>query len=803
MYNAQYLYYIYIVSMIPIKRNLTMTERIKDLRNSILVEERYISIEQARLITQSYKQSEGKSRNLQRAEALASALNQISIRIDPLELIVGNRTPEMRSGVLFPEAGIEWVKDEIEHFPHRPQDRFSVREEDIDEFNNEIYPYWKGTGLRDEIERIAGDSIHDIEMVVKINQKDHAQGHICPDTLKWLECGPAGIKAEVEEKLRHRAGEKRDFYEGMRIVLEASQNFIRRYSTLALKMSEMQEYEEHRDNLQEISRICSKIADSPPESFRESVQSVWFLFVILHMESNASSFSPGRLDQILYPYFTRELESGVLSMENALEIVDALWLKFNQIVYLRNSSSARYFAGFPIGFNVAFGGKSEKGDDQSNQLSYLFLKAQAHIGLPQPNLSVRLHDHTPDELLMECSRVIGLGSGMPQIFNDESIIPALEHVGISPEHAFNYAVVGCVELTTHGNNLGWSDAAMFNMVKALELTLNNGVCMLTGKQIGPQTGYLWDHQSYEDLEKAFRQQLDFFIDRMINVSKVVDRLHARLLPSPFLSSVIDDCIEKGMDVTAGGAHYNLSGIQAIQVANVADSLAAVKKMVYDEETVDPRMLIEALRSNFEDSEALRQQLHNKAPKFGNDVAWVDEIGNTWIEYFARRIAEYTNIRGGPYHTGLYTVSAHVPMGKNVGATPDGRKASEPLADGGMSAVYGRDQNSPTALLKSVSRINSIFGSNGTLLNMKFLPEFFKTDRELKKFSAFLRTFVKLKIHHVQFNVIRNEDLLEAKKKPEQHRSLTIRVAGYTAYFTELADDLQDEIIARTSYSETL
>jgi formate C-acetyltransferase len=290
---------------------------------------------------------------------------------------------------------------------------------------------------------------------------------------------------------------------------------------------------------------------------------------------------------------------------------------------------------------------------------------------------------------------------------------------------------------------------------------------------------------------------------MITASKIVDRLHANMLPSPLLSSVIDDCIEKGEDVTAGGAHYNLSGIQAIQVANVADSLAALKKMVYDERTVNPRTIVETLRSNFKDNESLRQLLLNKAPKFGNDVEWVDKIGNTWIEYFARRIAEYRNVRGGPYHTGLYTVSAHVPMGKNVAATPDGRKAGEPLADGGMSAVYGRDQNSPTALLKSVSRINSMLGSNGTLLNMKFLPEFFKTERDLQRFSTFLKTFVKLKIHHVQFNVIRNKDLLEAKKKPEQHRSLTIRVAGYTAYFTELAGDLQDEIIARTSYSEAL
>ena len=788
--------------MKPTKQKLEITNRTEALKNSMLEEERFISIEQARLITQSYKEHEGKARILQRAEALAASLNKLTIRIDPQELIVGNRTPGIRNGVVFPEAGIEWINDELEGFPSRPQDRFSIRGEDIEEFRNDIYPFWKDRGLRDEIEREVGDAIHGIEKVVKINQKDHAQGHICPNALKWLEKGPSGIKSEVEEKLLWAKGDKKDFYEATRTVLEGSQRFMRRYGERALKMSDEPDFKQYRDNLLEIGRICSKLSESPPDSFREAVQSVWFLFVILHMESNASSFSPGRLDQILYPYFSRDIKRGDLSMEHALEVVEGLWLKFNQIVYLRNSHSARYFAGFPIGFNVAFGGKSINGEDQSNELSYLFLKAQAHIGLPQPNLSARLHDGSPNELLTECSRVIGLGSGMPQIFNDESIIPALMHVGIGQMDAFNYAIVGCVELTTHGNSLGWSDAAMFNMVKVLELTLNNGICMLTGRKIGLQSGFLWEHSSYEALEQAYGQQLDYFIDRMIAVNKVVDRLHAELLPTPFLSSVIEDCVEMGVDVTAGGAHYNLSGIQAIQVANVADCLAAVKKLVYDEGFVDPRTLVEALRSNFDGHEALRQQLQNKVPKFGNDVEWVDEIGHAWIRYFAEKVSEYTNVRGGPYHTGLYTVSAHVPMGKNVAATPDGRRAEEPLADGGMSAVYGRDNNGPTALLKSVSRIDSMLGSNGTLLNMKFLPNFFKSERDIQKFSSFLRTFVKLRIHHIQFNVVRNEDLLEAKKKPELHRSLTIRVAGYTAYFTELADDLQDEIIARTSYSET-
>jgi formate C-acetyltransferase len=282
---------------------------------------------------------------------------------------------------------------------------------------------------------------------------------------------------------------------------------------------------------------------------------------------------------------------------------------------------------------------------------------------------------------------------------------------------------------------------------------------------------------------------------------VVDRTHAKLLPTPFLSSVIDDCIEKGIDVTEGGAHYNLSGIQAIQVANVADSLAAMKKLVFDEGSVEADILLKALTANFEGHESLQLKLMNGAPKFGNDIEWVDELGRRWVAYFTEKLKGHTNARGGPLHTGLYTVSAHVPMGRNVGATPDGRRAEQPLADGGVSAVYGRDQTGPTALLKSVSRIDSMLGSNGTLLNMKFLPSLFKTERDIKKFTSFLRTFVKLKIHHVQFNVIRREDLLNAREKPEEYRSLTVRVAGYTAYFTELAGDLQEEIIARTCYNQ--
>jgi pyruvate formate-lyase/glycerol dehydratase family glycyl radical enzyme len=778
------------------------SERIRALKERMLDEPRYLSIEQALIITDVYQAHEDERPAVKRALSLAEAMRRIEIHIDPDELIVGNRTTGVRAGVVFPEAGISWIDRELGTLPTRPQDKFSVHPEDAVTFRERILPYWQGKTLEDRLRAEDGSLLDAIARVVKINQKDHAQGHICPDTAKWIRLGPAGLRAEAAARSASAAPGQREFYEAVLVVLDAAMDFMRRYADLATDMAAAADGPERAANLREIARICNRLAVGGAETFREAVQALWFLFALLHLESNASSFSPGRADQYLYPYYHADIEAGRLDRPAALELIEALWLKFNQIVYLRNSHSASFFAGFPIGFNVAFGGRDEAGRDESNELSYLFLEAQSHILLPQPNLSARLHEGTPDALLDECTRVIGLGSGMPQVFNDESIIPALEAQGVSPADAVNYAIVGCVELTTHGNNLGWSDAAMFNLVKALELAMNDGKCVLTGAQLGPQTGYLTDFETFEDLERAFATQIDYFFEKMIEACEAVEEMHQRLLPTALLSSVIDDCLDRGLDVTRGGAHYNLSGIQVIQVANVADSLAAVKKLVFDEGRVDKRRLVAALQANFEGDEELRQVLLNKAPKYGNDVEWVDELGNQWVHYFAGKFAGRRNYRGGPYHTGLYTVSAHVPMGANVGATPDGRQARAPLADGGMSAVYGRDRRGPTALLDSVARVDSYLGSNGTLLNMKFLPRMFKSEEGAKAFASMLRGFVKLRINHVQFNVVRREDLIAAQKDPDKYRNLTIRVAGYTAYFTELAEDLQNEIIARTSYEDS-
>lgn len=775
-----------------------MSQRIQILKDKMLSAPRYASIEQARIITHVYQENEHLSIPKKRALSLKAAMEELEIGFEKEELIVGNRTKGVRYGVVFPESGCSWVNNEFETLPTRPQDQFHVREEDIQEFREKIYPYWKGKSMEDVIKHHGGQEIQSIAKVVKINQKDHAQGHICPDSALWLKMGPLGLMNQAQEKLKTCEESQKEFYECVVLVMQGACTFMKRYHDMI--MENIDEFEEpYQQSLRTVANNCLNLTKRPPETFHEAVQSLWFLFVLLHMESNASSFSPGRMDQYLYPYYQKDIESGKISMEDALDILECLWLKFNQIVYLRNQNSAKYFAGFPIGFNIAIGGEDENGNDTYNELSLLCLQCQYDLGLPQPNLSVRLNRNSSHELMQKAIEVVSKGSGMPQFFNDEAIVHALMELGIEKKDALNYAIVGCVELTTHGNNLGWSDAAMFNLNKALELTLNHGKCLLTHEQIGLDLGGLDTYQTFEDLEKAFQQQIDYFIDKMMQCEVIVEKAHQDCLPTAFLSSVIDDCLENGLDVTKGGAKYNLSGIQMIQIANLADSLAAMKQLVYDDQVIDAKELLAALQSDFKGYEIIQTMLLNKVPKYGNDVEWVDRLGAKWAEYFRSRMKDYTNYRGGPYHTGMYTVSAHVPMGENVGASPDGRNALTPLADGGMSPVYGRDLKGPTAVLKSVSRLNNSLTTNGGLLNMKFLPEFFETKNGMNKFENFLRAFVDLKVPHIQFNVVRREDLEDAQVRPQLHKSLTIRVAGYTAYFVELAHKLQDEIIERTTY----
>ena len=625
---------------------LYQTNRVKTLKEKMVNEPRYVSIEQARIITRVYQQNEDLSIPMKRALSLKAALEELEIGVEKEELIVGNRTKGVRYGVVFPESGCSWVYNEIENLPYRPQDQFLVKEADIQEFKEVIYPYWKGHSMEDVIRHQYGQEIDAMAKVVKINQKDHAQGHICPDSKLWLELGPQGLIKKAQEKLKTCSKEHKEFYECTILVLQGACTFMRRYHDYIKEMLPHVE-SQYQATLQTVADNCLHLSKRAPESFHEALQSLWFLFVILHMESNASSFSPGRIDQYLYPFYQKDKNAGIIDDQYALELLECLWLKFNEIVYLRNQHSAKYFAGFPIGFNIAIGGLDENGQDTYNEISLLCLKAQYHLGLPQPNLSVRLNKHSSHELMQEAIKVVAKGSGMPQFFNDEAIVQTMiDDLNIEPQDALNYAIVGCVELTTHGNNLGWSDAAMFNLNKALELTLNHGKCLLTGNQIGLDLGSLETYQTFQDLENAFQKQVDYFIEEMMKAEVIVEKVHQECLPSAFLSTVIDDCLEKGLDVTRGGAKYNLSGIQMIQVANLADSLAAIQKLVYEEEMISKHELLVSLQDDFKGHDITQAMLLNKAPKYGNDIEWVDHLGAKWAEYFRERMKEFTNYRGG-------------------------------------------------------------------------------------------------------------------------------------------------------------
>jgi formate C-acetyltransferase len=781
------------------------TARVAAIKQRLLEEPRYLDVERARYTTEAYRATEGQPMALRRAQMLLHLVRRQSITIQPGELIVGNRSLLPRMGVIAPEGAVEWIDKELDILPTRPQDRFNTTPAVIRELREEIFPYWRGRTLEDTVAQRVPD---DVRMAVKgrafsLNQTDHAQGHILPDVEAWLRLGISGLRAQVLAAREQWVGDsdREIFYDAALIALQAAQEFMLRYADLATELARDNDDPARTRELERIAANCRWLAEHPARDFHEALQAVWFLFVLLQIESNASSFSPGRFDQYMLPYLETDLASGRLSQAAAQELLECLWLKFNEIVLLRSSHSARYFAGFPIGFNIALGGQLADGSDATNLLSFMCLRAQADLGMTQPNLSIRIHAHSPDDFLRAAAFVIGKGSGMPQVFNDEVIIPGQIARGVTPEDARNYAVVGCVELSTPGKALGWSDASMFNLTRVLELTLFGGKDPQTGEQIGLPTPTLAEMSSMAELEAAYDAQLAHFIPLMVKGCNVVDQIHAELLPSPFLSLVIQDCIERGLDVTAGGAHYNFSGVQGVQIANVADSLVAVEQAVFQEKWLSGQELLEALRTNYAGAEVLRQRLINRVPKYGNDDARVDRYASKWGDRYAELVERHETIRGGVYQPGFYTVSAHVPMGANVGATPDGRHAGTPLADGGLSPTAGRDRRGATAVLQSVSKLDLKLASNGTLLNMKFLPSFFAGDQALDKFVLLLRGFCRLHIPHVQFNVVSAATLRAAQANPEEYRSLVVRVAGYSAYFTELDKDLQNEIISRTEFGD--
>ncbi|AMJ68374.1 glycyl radical enzyme [Enterobacter cloacae] len=762
-----------------------MTNRTQRLKDALFASPREISLERALLYTASHQQTEGEPVIIRRAKATAYILDHVKIAIRDEELIAGNRTVKPRAGIMSPEMDPYWLLKELDRFATRPQDRFEISDEDKQTYREVLFPYWENRSMKDFINSQMTDEVKAAvgTQIFSVNQTDKGQGHIIIDYPRLLN---NGLGALVEELREHCARDPHNtFYAAALILLEASQRHILRYALLAEKLAASSDAL-RREELLKIAGISRHNAQHKPQTFWQACQLFWYMNVILQYESNASSLSIGRFDQYMLPFYQASLSRGE---EPAFlkEILESLWVKCNDVVLLRSTSSARYFAGFPTGYTALLGGLTENGRSAVNVLSFLCLDAYQSVQLPQPNLGVRVNELIDRPFLLKTAETIRLGTGIPQIFNDEVVVPAFLNRGVSLEDARDYAVVGCVELSIPGKTYGLHDIAMFNLLKVMEIAMqeNEGNAAL----------------SYEGLLEHIRAKINHYIALMVEGSNICDIGHRDWAPVPLLSSFISDCLESGKDITDGGARYNFSGVQGIGIANLSDSLHALKGLVFEQQRLSFDELLAVLKANFAtpEGEKVRARLINRFEKYGNDIDDVDNISAELLRHYCKEVEKYRNPRGGQFTPGSYTVSAHVPLGAVVGATPDGRFAGEQLADGGLSPMLGQDMQGPTAVLKSVSKLDNYLLSNGTLLNVKFTPATLEGDAGLQKLADFLRAFTQLKLQHIQFNVVNAETLREAQQRPQDFAGLVVRVAGYSAFFVELSKEIQDDIIRRTAH----
>ncbi|KAB8310677.1 formate C-acetyltransferase [Rouxiella chamberiensis] len=763
-----------------------MTSRIERLKNALFANPREISLERALLYTESHRTTEGESTLLRRAKATAWILDHVAITLREDELIAGNRTVKPRAGIISPEMDPYWLLKELDTFSTRPQDRFTISEQDKQIYREQLFPYWESRSMKDFINSQIPEDVKAATktQIFSINQTDKGQGHIIIDYPRLLSGGLDNLIAELKQHVNDAPDNA--FYQAALILLEASQRHILRYAALAEQMALACSDLQRKAELERIARISQHISGNKPQDFYQACQLFWYMNIILQYESNASSLSLGRFDQYMLPFYQHSLSHGE-QPEFLKELLESLWVKCNDIVLLRSTSSARYFAGFPTGYTILLGGLTDAGRSAVNVLSFLCLDAYQSICLPQPNLGVRVNELIDRPFLLKTAETIRLGTGIPQIFNDEVVVPAFLNRGVSLEDARDYAVVGCVELSIPGKTYGLHDIAMFNMLKVMELTLheNEGNSAI----------------NYAELVEQIRQKISHYVKLMAQGSNICDIGHRDWAPVPLLSSFIEGCLKSGKDITAGGARYNFSGVQGIGIANLSDSLHALKGLVFDQQRLSFDELLASLKENFasEEGRAIRARLINRFEKYGNDVDEVDLISADLLRYYCKEVEQYRNPRGGQFTPGSYTVSAHVPLGAVVGATPDGRFAGEQLADGGLSPMLGQDHQGPTAVLKSVSKLDNMLLSNGTLLNVKFTPSTLEGLQGLNKLADFLGAFTRLKLQHVQFNVVNAEQLREAQKRPQDFAGLVVRVAGYSAFFVELSKEIQDDIIGRTAH----
>ncbi|MCB5952443.1 formate C-acetyltransferase [Enterococcus sp. BWT-B8] len=760
-------------------------ERIQRMKDNLFKEKRRISLERALFYTESYKQTEGQPVIIRRAKAVEHVMNHVKISIREGELLVGNRTVRPRSGILSPEMDPYWIVKEIDTIDTRPQDQFEFTEEDKRIYREQLYPYWEGRSMKDFITSQITDEINDAlkKEVFKLNQTDKGQGHIIMDFPSILTYGIQHYIQLLEEKMAEQP--ENDFFKAGHILFNAMKDHFLRYSTLAKRMVQNETDDTRRKELQTIANMCLKLSAEKPDSFYEALQLLWMTSIVGQYESNASSLSLGRMDQYMYPFYVKSQKAGI-SEEFLYEVLGDFYIKTNDVVLLRSESSAKCFAGFPTGYTVVLGGLNELGQASVNPLSYIMLELYHEILLPQPNLSVRMNELIPRKFLLKTCETIRLGTGIPQLFNDEVCIPGFLSKGVSLDDARDYATVGCVETSIPGRTYGLHDIALFNLLRIMELSMYK----LRNKT----------DLTYDELTEDIKSSISYYVELVAKGSDIVDLGHRHYAPTPFLSVLIQDCLINGKDVTEGGARYNFSGVQGIGEANLSDSMYVIKKMIFENKEMTFSELLNGMEVNFEgDYAILQNHVIQDFDKYGNDNDEIDEIAAKLFRHYAKELEKYTNVRGGQFIPGAYTVSAHIPLGEAVGATPDGRKAQEQLADGGLSPMVGRDRLGPTAVLKSVSKLDNYLTVNGSLLNLKFQPNTLKGRQGLNKFADFLMAYTKLKIQHVQFNVQSRETLLAAQKEPEKYSGLLVRVAGYSAFFVDLNKKIQDDIIARVEH----